>query len=1446
MEYAVVAENEPLWSRGSYQANHRRALSGDEIIEYTGGTELKCSSNQQGDARWIHWSFFKNSVDEYILKLHEKCLSEEFKDCVICISVFNKIIDITFFSDANEVIGCLLFDDGLILSIKFSQTSSDKSIFANYINDGNVFSVDDLVDKKMVKYSVSINTQQKNIKKVSFLSIHELIIGLSTGEIMQISISINKDEVTYTTALFGKIIQKLFNVIIGNPGKLDIIDMGVYSGQFLFVLYSSGNVQLWDIKTKSMLSENSLSHNSKILNGKIRMKMLLNNLCVVIGVNYENNSDVFFCTCTNSNIEAIEIIPLNVSDPSIQDLSVNVIDLNFMPKANGIDVIYKFGYEDNIKYQRASCDFGNANVLSLNESMKEDTFIVDKVIDETDTDTIMRAIMRPNRFRRNDIIKVMRRYYEIPDNTYSIVEIIEKLYENDDDGRYYCNILVDLEHLEQFDNRLYCLLPLISANMTIVVCNDDTGGIVYQKKEIVGANYSEMRDFVDKAKLLVLSDNNCSQQFDRIKYGIFIALKDTYDTSSWMENVKSEVLGFCRACIDNNLFFNYGAESFKLSNILSALTGKSDDQIIKLFEELLESCTCDSSSPVSILPVLSCLSCNIVSGITKKVFGQNIDNSLIVAIIFAFIHINGGFNSNIKTSLHSRFLPSSICNIARSSLFLWLDTIRPCTRTHDALKYINTINICPSSIMCPDVENVKISPNFSVLVNFYRNTIIKDETSDDLNFLLTSYLMKSGDFSCLTRLLTLLEYQHLVVRHDSSKFTSLKLFVQLIDRVCYYHAEHNSVDDNSIKLLESIKYISNKLINIVPESGLNTFSPWLDDTKARVDKTYRELCIQSPVEMPFSLRAYDSDYGNKIINIAHLNNLLETSKRLRVLLPNKIGTEIALNSCYALLNAVIELSNLALDARLQTFLIQELHQIWFHIFEISLDGNLFDEAYTAIIEVLNLKCKIGSQICISSRTTDVEALKSKCATYTRTCIDCISSLVTKVCDYGYLGWLCKISIPSWYDHDRSVDINSEIINTLRQLSDDIFVNNSMSNSMSNSVRKQLHYYECLCCFLLYRQRFYDVHRTLYPLIKGYLVGYDYNSGVSIFTDREKVEGVLNTLSIIMHSIKVVPSNQAFILDNMDIVIYENLVQIFQQLVSVNVLSLPNTINHSIQSYKEIVIMLCEQNSLTQALNFCHHIKKLYFRIEVGSKVEGNYRGRGKWCLGKITNDHGNGAYDIKYDDGNSEICVKEDMIRSVKMAVSDVLESYYQIILDKIIADPSNHGIYNDLRLGGRCTTAVNKTTKLNASINILMDILCHLDKSPSLSLHKYVCNKLIDKYDAIPPPVLNSFWKNSFDSIVFCDQNGDQKAYESKKGHDVAFLIKLLLDKGKITIASEVMSQFLEEIIAVLKKEGTNHICEVALPNTILDRLMNISMSKDKIKKLLKEYYTLLKNNSR
>ena len=53
------------------------------------------------------------------------------------------------------------------------------------------------------------------------------------------------------------------------------------------------------------------------------------------------------------------------------------------------------------------------------------------------------------------------------------------------------------------------------------------------------------------------------------------------------------------------------------------------------------------------------------------------------------------------------------------------------------------------------------------------------------------------------------------------------------------------------------------------------------------------------------------------------------------------------------------------------------------------------------------------------------------------------------------------------------------------------------------------------------------------------------------------------------------------------------------------------------------------------------------RIEEGSKVEGNYRGKGKWYPGKVTRDRGDGTFDVSYDDGESETRVEGSMIRLV-------------------------------------------------------------------------------------------------------------------------------------------------------------------------------------------------------
>ena len=58
-------------------------------------------------------------------------------------------------------------------------------------------------------------------------------------------------------------------------------------------------------------------------------------------------------------------------------------------------------------------------------------------------------------------------------------------------------------------------------------------------------------------------------------------------------------------------------------------------------------------------------------------------------------------------------------------------------------------------------------------------------------------------------------------------------------------------------------------------------------------------------------------------------------------------------------------------------------------------------------------------------------------------------------------------------------------------------------------------------------------------------------------------------------------------------------------------------------------------------------------IEEGSKVEANYKGKGKYYPGKITRDRRDGTFDIAYDDGEVESRVDEKMIR-LRGASSDL------------------------------------------------------------------------------------------------------------------------------------------------------------------------------------------------
>ncbi|CAM9911399.1 unnamed protein product, partial [Choristocarpus tenellus] len=64
----------------------------------------------------------------------------------------------------------------------------------------------------------------------------------------------------------------------------------------------------------------------------------------------------------------------------------------------------------------------------------------------------------------------------------------------------------------------------------------------------------------------------------------------------------------------------------------------------------------------------------------------------------------------------------------------------------------------------------------------------------------------------------------------------------------------------------------------------------------------------------------------------------------------------------------------------------------------------------------------------------------------------------------------------------------------------------------------------------------------------------------------------------------------------------------------------------------------------------HKQGRYHIRLSKGDKVEAQYRGRGKFYKGKIARVNSNGTFDINYDDGEKEMNVQADLVKSLESA----------------------------------------------------------------------------------------------------------------------------------------------------------------------------------------------------
>lgn len=145
------------------------------------------------------------------------------------------------------------------------------------------------------------------------------------------------------------------------------------------------------------------------------------------------------------------------------------------------------------------------------------------------------------------------------------------------------------------------------------------------------------------------------------------------------------------------------------------------------------------------------------------------------------------------------------------------------------------------------------------------------------------------------------------------------------------------------------------------------------------------------------------------------------------------------------------------------------------------------------------------------------------------------------------------------------------------------------------------------------------------------------------------------------------------------------------------------------------------------------------RLEEGMKVEGNYRGRGRWYPAKISRERANGTFDIDYDDGEKELGVESSLIRE------------RENISRRRSRSPSQDSNYEDIPLGTKIEARYKGNSKwypgrvTNKCIDNTYDVIYN-DGEFEHSIKRHMIRK---KEDNISSPVLGDKTPFKSDYVV-------------------------------------------------------------------------------------------------
>ena len=524
--------------------------------------------------------------------------------------------------------------------------------------------------------------------------------------------------------------------------------------------------------------------------------------------------------------------------------------------------------------------------------------------------------------------------------------------------------------------------------------------------------------------------------------------------------------------------------------------------------------------------------------------------------------------------------------------------------------------------------------------------------------------------------------------------------------------------------------------------------------------------------------------------LAHLTDTAELLRRIRILVPPFIAGNVILRATYALVESIddtmlsfesIEASegmmNTSVCHHILDQLNTDLQTCWCQIFEIAQDSKYFDEALSAILKLIDIESVSG--------TTSSGQRK-----YWQ---DCLTALVSRVCDVGRFGWLC--SLPT-ITHNK-INISELIAEELEALA---IASSPFSSTVSEGNGDDFDiniYYECLCAFFIRHRYFREAAAIMYSFVRRIDSSVKLTKHVST---RHVYLQQMRALTVVAHCMSILPSQQAYLLyplelnkGSSDIFMNSN-----NSASEVGYLTLPHLylmlakvagsayVSDATDYGKpqpiieiDIAVLLremCNKGYLSQALSIVKLVNTLISTKKISiksSRIDGSY----DKDMESIKLDRSDLDYPI---ERLARYCCQELASSNSTISDTDELNELQRIRRNLGISSPSS------------AYSAQALKNQANHIWDMLLDILMKLDHaSNNWSMHKRACEAILKSgRQKLPDSIISSYCGFEF--------NSNEKKRSTLYTGDPYSLLRLLIEYRHFITASDVLCQLLLNLESV------------------------------------------------